>query len=779
MKDAVNYLKYKLAQLDATPDLSLSMGNQQPNIPSILVDEYPQQTDEFKDAVWNARKHAFGQAGKVFAHDTNADVTPFLLAMLAASKGGLRARWTGAKRLMSPEVRQSVKKVTDPLYQRFVKPVKDRIISPIKQQVAKGETALDKVVLPKITGSPKIESAYNAAKKDIKGIPEYMANAIPLALTLPYIMPRKQYPHHPAIASAAGASWYFPEKIQKLKYPILGAQTVNNLYNAERIYHNDFEDTLDQFTGQVYRPLAYKPQQYVNDFNQKIPFKETQPELRNSMNNPSVNRFNPAVNPPALVNQGSKGVYSSQQKPNIPKGQISPQTFNISETPNNQINFQGDFMNKKSEHNLASELIALIKQAGKSPAWQRSEGKNPEGGLNAKGRASYKRETGGTLKAPVTESNPSGERAKRQNSFCSRMCGMKRVNTGSAAKSDPDSRINKSLRKWNCKCGEAHDNLMEKVSCMVKKAELDDNTAYSVSNIRKILDKNKKVKDYSANVEPNKGVLPFIKRNPAGVLGAALGVGGAYSLYDGTPPIKAILLASALGGVVGNKLVDSYFQRYLKDKTEREAIEDLTKRSNEKETAKGLFKSARSNMAAPPTIKDITQAYPYLVDLFDKNRRTASTFEKKPIVKDVPIASSYGEVTDAGEKQGLGFLKRNLIALMSRPTVWKGDNAFFFPEGKNGFIVSPKRINEGILRHELGHAEDYARLGGQYKWLQEYTFDKSLPFDEAYRRAILLPEARAWHYAGEPVNLNPEESLKERAFNTYVSGLDRIRPTLR
>jgi hypothetical protein len=97
----------------------------------------------------------------------------------------------------------------------------------------------------------------------------------------------------------------------------------------------------------------------------------------------------------------------------------------------------------------------LSKQGASSPAWQRSEGKNPEGGLNAKGRASYARETGGTLKAPVTENNPKGDRAKRQNSFCSRMCGMKRVNTGGEAKRDPDSRINKALRKWNCKCGAA------------------------------------------------------------------------------------------------------------------------------------------------------------------------------------------------------------------------------------------------------------------------------------------------------------------------------------
>ena len=92
------------------------------------------------------------------------------------------------------------------------------------------------------------------------------------------------------------------------------------------------------------------------------------------------------------------------------------------------------------------------KKAG-SPAWQRSEGKNDEGGLNAKGRASYNKATGGNLKAPVTESNPKGKQAKRQNSFCSRMCGMKRVNTGSKTKKDPDSRINKALRKWNCKCG--------------------------------------------------------------------------------------------------------------------------------------------------------------------------------------------------------------------------------------------------------------------------------------------------------------------------------------
>lgn len=59
-----------------------------------------------------------------------------------------------------------------------------------------------------------------------------------------------------------------------------------------------------------------------------------------------------------------------------------------------------------------------------SPAWQRKEGKNPEGGLNAAGRASYKAQTGGTLKAPV-KGRPSGpEEMRRKGSFLSRMGNM-------------------------------------------------------------------------------------------------------------------------------------------------------------------------------------------------------------------------------------------------------------------------------------------------------------------------------------------------------------------
>ena len=85
----------------------------------------------------------------------------------------------------------------------------------------------------------------------------------------------------------------------------------------------------------------------------------------------------------------------------------------------------------------------------KSPAWQRKEGKNPKGGLNAKGRASYNKATGGNLKPPAPKPKTKAD-AGRKASFCARMTGMKKKLTGSAKAADPNSRINKSLRKWDC-----------------------------------------------------------------------------------------------------------------------------------------------------------------------------------------------------------------------------------------------------------------------------------------------------------------------------------------
>ena len=90
-----------------------------------------------------------------------------------------------------------------------------------------------------------------------------------------------------------------------------------------------------------------------------------------------------------------------------------------------------------------------------SPAWQRKEGKSESGGLNKKGVASYRAANPGSkLKTAVT-TKPSklkrgSKSAKRRKSFCSRMKGMKKKLTSAKTARDPDSRINKALRKWNC-----------------------------------------------------------------------------------------------------------------------------------------------------------------------------------------------------------------------------------------------------------------------------------------------------------------------------------------
>ena len=96
-----------------------------------------------------------------------------------------------------------------------------------------------------------------------------------------------------------------------------------------------------------------------------------------------------------------------------------------------------------------------LARGSKSPAWQRKEGKSESGGLNRKGVASYRAANPGSkLKTAVT-TKPSklkkgSKAAKRRKSFCARMKGMKKRLTSAKTARDPDSRINKSLRKWNC-----------------------------------------------------------------------------------------------------------------------------------------------------------------------------------------------------------------------------------------------------------------------------------------------------------------------------------------
>jgi len=100
---------------------------------------------------------------------------------------------------------------------------------------------------------------------------------------------------------------------------------------------------------------------------------------------------------------------------------------------------------KRQKAHICEDIMA------KSPAWQRKEGKNPEGGLNEAGRRSLRRQ-GKNIKRPVSakEAKKSPKAAARRKSFCKRMMGMKKKLTSKKTANDPNSRINKALRKWDC-----------------------------------------------------------------------------------------------------------------------------------------------------------------------------------------------------------------------------------------------------------------------------------------------------------------------------------------
>jgi hypothetical protein len=96
-----------------------------------------------------------------------------------------------------------------------------------------------------------------------------------------------------------------------------------------------------------------------------------------------------------------------------------------------------------------------IEQIDESEAWQRKEGQNSEGGLNRKGIQSYRAAHPGSKLSMAVTTKPSklkagSKAANRRKSFCARMGGMKRRLTSAKTARDPDSRINKALRKWNC-----------------------------------------------------------------------------------------------------------------------------------------------------------------------------------------------------------------------------------------------------------------------------------------------------------------------------------------
>ena len=105
------------------------------------------------------------------------------------------------------------------------------------------------------------------------------------------------------------------------------------------------------------------------------------------------------------------------------------------------------------------EMVGMKKKRGKEVPncvpveedWQKVNRQDKTDGLSQKAVNAYRRENPGSkLQTAVTEKNPKGKRAARRKSFCSRMSGMKKRLTSAKTARDPDSRINKALRRWNC-----------------------------------------------------------------------------------------------------------------------------------------------------------------------------------------------------------------------------------------------------------------------------------------------------------------------------------------
>jgi len=154
------------------------------------------------------------------------------------------------------------------------------------------------------------------------------------------------------------------------------------------------------------------------------------------------NQLKPKTPNPLMKKMGlSKPAPGSVPKPPAPKVN-PPKAGSVSAQSGSTRNIR-----QHVEYPEISNLLSEI-QGGlwEGAAWTKKSGKSESGGLNEKGRKSYERENPGSdLKAPSKKvGNP------RRESFCKRMKGMKKKLTSAKTANDPDSRINKSLRAWNC-----------------------------------------------------------------------------------------------------------------------------------------------------------------------------------------------------------------------------------------------------------------------------------------------------------------------------------------
>lgn len=148
----------------------------------------------------------------------------------------------------------------------------------------------------------------------------------------------------------------------------------------------------------------------------------------------------------------------------------------------------------------AKAAYKKAKDEGIDEDWQSVNRKDKTDGLSQKAVNAYRRENPGSkLKTAVTEKNPTGKRASRRKSFCSRMGGMKKRLTSAKTARDPDSRINKALRRWNCE-EDFKLKLNEK-----RGEKVDENIAAILRIGSKALGAASAVKDFLSGGSDNKG----------------------------------------------------------------------------------------------------------------------------------------------------------------------------------------------------------------------------------------------------------------------------------
>lgn len=155
----------------------------------------------------------------------------------------------------------------------------------------------------------------------------------------------------------------------------------------------------------------------------------------------------PKCVPLAKANSMSKGQRQSAVKRKRARDNKGPKPDFVATMKNKKVN--------ESVSAYVSLIYSLFEGKGVMPKMKMGVHKDPKGGLTQKGVNAYKAANPGSkLKMAVT-TKPSklkkgSKAANRRKSFCARMGGMKKRLTSAKTANDPDSRINKALRKWNC-----------------------------------------------------------------------------------------------------------------------------------------------------------------------------------------------------------------------------------------------------------------------------------------------------------------------------------------